>query len=369
MALTDRAHTPGPSSRNSGGGRDTRILTAQMRRWPSFGQLGRFSGLFIWLGFTIVFAIWVPDTFLTSTTVKTILSTQAITGVLALAVVFPLAAGSFDLSAAQNTGLSALIVGALMARAPHVSPVAAIAITLTVGLTIGIFNGILVAGIGVNSFIATLGTSSLLLSLDELIANGQYVGPFPRSFTSITGHSPLGIPIIAIYLFALAVVGWYALEHTPLGRRTYAAGANADSARLAGVRTRRYVFGSLVVCSTLASAAGILLASSINSADQSLGPGYLLPAYAGAYLGTTQLKPGRFNVWGTMLAIYLLGTGIEGLQLAGAQLWVTDLFNGVALIGAVSFALVLQRRRREKAAGTGGVEEPRLGDDQAAVAQ
>jgi len=316
------------------------------------GQLSRFSGLAIWAAFIIVFAIWVPDTFLTSSTLKTILGGQAITGILALAVIFPLAAGSFDLAAAQNLGLSALVVGALMSRAPHLSPVVAIAVTLGMGLLIGIANGALVAWVGVNSFIATLGVSSLLLAAAGLIGGGEYVGPFPESFTSITEQSPLGIPIVVIYLAVLAVIGWYVLEHTPIGRRTYAAGANADAARLAGVRTKRYVFGSLVVCGVLASVAGILLASSINSANQGLGPAYLLPAYAAAFLGTTQLKLGRFNVWGTLLAIYLLGTGIQGLQLAGGQLWVTDLFNGVALIGAVSLSLVLQRRRgrREKAA-------------------
>jgi ribose transport system permease protein len=319
-------------------------------------QLSRFSGLAIWAGLIVIFAIWIPDTFLTSSTLKTILGGHAITGILALAVIFPLAAGSFDLSAAQNLGLSALVVGALMTRAPHLSPALAVGATLGLGVLIGVGNGLLVSGIGVNSFIATLGMSSLLLAGAGLIGGGEYVGPFPHSFTSVTEPSPLGIPIVVIYLAVLAFIGWYILEHTPIGRRTYASGANADAARLAGVRTGRYVFGSLVVCGLLASVAGVLLASSINSANQSLGPAYLLPAYAAAFLGTTQLKPGRFNVWGTMLAIYLLGTGIQGLQLAGGELWVTDAFNGVALIGAVSLALLLQRRRgrREKLAAAGG---------------
>jgi ribose transport system permease protein len=111
------------------------------------------------------------------------------------------------------------------------------------------------------------------------------------------------------------------------------------------VPTRRYVFLSFVACGTIASVAGILLASQLGSVSQTIGPSYLLPAYAACFLGTTQLKPERFNIWGTMIALFLLATGVEGLQLSGAQLWVTDMFNGVALIGAVSVAVVTERRR------------------------
>jgi ribose transport system permease protein len=75
----------------------------------------------------------------------------------------------------------------------------------------------------------------------------------------------------------------------------------------------------------------------------------LLPAFAAAFLGSTQLKPGRFNVWGTLLAVYVLATGVKGLQLVTGVQWLNDMFNGVALVGAVGFAVWRQRaaaRRR-----------------------
>ena len=79
-------------------------------------------------------------------------------------------------------------------------------------------------------------------------------------------------------------------------------------------------------------------------------------------LGSTQLKPGRFNVWGTVIALYLLATGVKGLQLAGGALWITDLFNGVALVGAVSLAVISARRRgagaKKRAARRGAEEAP-----------
>jgi ribose transport system permease protein len=307
-------------------------------------QLSRFSGLYLWAGFIVVFALWLPDTFLTGTTLRSIATDQAVTAVLALAVLAPLAAGAFDLSIGQTLGLSAVTCGTLLTRTGL--PVElVIAICVALGATVGLVNGILVAVVGVNSFIATLGMTSILLAATERLANGQYIGPFAHGFQGIAAHDLVGLPLLTVYLAVLAVIAWYVLEHSPAGRRTYATGANAEAARLAGVATTRYVLVSFVLCGALAALAGVLLAAKLDQVDQTVGPSYLLPAYAACFLGSTQIKPGRFNVWGTVLAVFLLATGVKGLQLAGSQLWVTDLFNGVALVGAVSIAIVGQRRR------------------------
>ncbi len=309
-----------------------------------FGVLTRFTGLGLWLVFILIFALWIPDTFLTSATAKSIAADQAVTAILAVGVLFTLAAGSYDLSIAANLGLSAVVAASLMVKS-DVSPILAVVITLAMGAGVGALNGFVVAGIGVNSFIATLGMSSVLMAFTALISNDQFVGPLPQSFQAITHHQPLGIPIVLIYALVLAVIVWYVLEHTPIGRRIYATGANADAARLVGVRTGRNVFGTFIVTGIFASAAGILLAAKVGSVSNEAGPPYLLPAFAACFLGTTQIKLGRFNVWGTMIALYLLATGVKGLQLAGGQLWVTDLFNGVALVGAVSLAVLSEKRR------------------------
>jgi len=310
------------------------------------GRLGieRFSGLYIWAGFILLFGLLIPHTFLTTTALTSVLSEQAVTGILAIGLLAPLAAGVFDLSAAQNLGFAAVASGWLMSH-EHLAPLAAAVVTLGAGGLVGALNGFFVTVVGVNSFITTLGMQSVLLAITEGIAKGQYFGPFGSGFSDVTSQSVIGIPIIFIYLLIVAVVVWYVLEHTPLGRRVHACGANTEAARLAGVPTQRYIFGSFVVCGMMASLAGILLASQLGSVSQTIGPSYLLPAFAAAFLGTTQLKPERFNVWGALIALYLLATGVEGLQLLGAQLWVTDLFNGAALIAAVSVAVLSERRR------------------------
>jgi ribose transport system permease protein len=286
----------------------------------------------------------VPDTFLTADTIRSVASDQAITGILALAALIPLLAGGFDLSVAQNLGVSAVVSSALMSKS-HVDPPLAVLLTLAMGTGVGIVNGFFVARVGVNSFIATLGMTSALVAVSQIVSDQQFVGPVPDGFQKVANGEVAGVPVLAIYLIAACLLLWWILEHTPLGRRLAATGANADAARLAGVRTTRYVFWSFVVSGALASLAGTLLSAKIGSVDPQVGPSYLLPAFAACFLGMTQLKPGRFNVWGTFVALYLLATGVKGLQLAGGQLWITDLFNGVALVGAVSLAVLGERRR------------------------
>ena len=142
----------------------------------------------------------------------------------------------------------------------------------------------------------------------------------------------------------MAVSIWYLLEHTASGRRLYATGFNPDAARLAGVRTDRLRFLSLVASGGLAGATGIVLASMLGSGSPTAGTPYLLPAFAAAFLGATQLKHGRFNAGGTIIAVLLLGTGVTGLALANAPQWAGDMFVGVVLIASLALT-GLQRRR------------------------
>jgi ribose transport system permease protein len=307
-------------------------------------QLGRFSGIYLLAVFILIFAIWVPDTFLTTATVKQIAVNEAIIGILALGALFPLVAGEFDISMAQNMGLSCVVVGSLMTNSGKV-PLTACLLTLGLGLLIGAVNGLLVTRFGMNSLISTLGMTSVLLAITEAIGRGRYFGPFPTSFQDLANRSPAGIPILTIYLFVLAMICWYVLEHSPVGRRMQAVGANAEAARLSGLRTRRYVFCSFLITGVCASLAGILLTSQLGSVTQDIGAPYLLPALAACFLGTTQIKPERFNVWGTIVALYLLATGVKGLQLAGGQAWITDMFNGIALLLAVGVAIWSEKRR------------------------
>jgi ribose transport system permease protein len=317
---------------------------SRSRRLSGQGHLARFSGVYVFAVFIIVYGAWVPHTFLTITTVHSILGDQAITGIVTIGVVIELSAGVFDLSFANNLGLAGVICGWLMFN-DHLSPPLAIAIALLAGLLVGAVNAFFIVKVGVSSIVATLAMSSILLAINEWLTNGgQFLSGFPTSFTRLATPRPLGIPILAVYFAVVALLGWYLLEHTPVGRRLQATGAGPDAARLAGVNTGRMTFIALVVAGGLSSLAGVLVTAQVNESTPDIGSGYLLAVVAAAFLGTTQIKPGRFNIGGTVLAIFLLATGVQGLQLAGGgQEWITDAFNGVALIVAVSFAALSQR--------------------------
>ncbi len=309
----------------------------------------RISAIYVWIAIIAIFAVWTPDTFLTTTTLKTLLSEQAITATLALGLTVPLAAATFDLSVGFTLGLASILVSWLIGLHGF-GNASAIVLSILVGALVGAVNGVLVNQFRIESFIATLGMGSCIEAMIRWTSGDQTIIGLPPSFERIAGDQLLGIALPVYYVLALGIVLWYVLDHTPAGRYVYATGGNVEAARLAGVRTQLVVFASLVVAGAVSAFAGVLLASSSAAASPSVGPSYLLPAFAAVFLGSTQFKPGRFNVWGTIVAVYVLATGVKGLQLAGAPFWIPDLFNGAALLLAVGLskndALALLRRRR-----------------------
>ncbi len=321
-------------------------LTAWRRIGPSLSPR-RISGVYILLAL-IVFYSLATTTFFETTTLRTIATEQAITAIVAMGLTVALAAGVFDLSIAGTMGLANIVVAKLMADG-GLDPVVAILLTLVVGAFIGLVNGLLVTKARIDPFIATLGTNSILLAAIFVVSNNQNVLGIPTDFQSIAGNELLGVPLPVFYVLGLALLLWYVLACTPLGRRLYATGGGREVARLAGVPTTRYIIGAFVTSAVVASMAGILVVATIGTGSTEVGASYLLPAFAAVFLGATQFRPGRFNIWGTVLAVYLLATGVKGLVLMGADVWVPDLFNGVALIVAVGLS-GLQRRAKRKAA-------------------
>jgi ribose transport system permease protein len=198
----------------------------------------------------------------------------------------------------------------------------------------------------------------------QSIVSGQSqpLPPTAGLWNDLTQTTVLGFQIVFVYLLVIAVLAWWVLGHTPAGRYIYATGGNPEAARLSGVRTGRWTWISLITSSALCGVAGVLY-SSLSGPSLTFGSALLLPAFAAVFLGSTQLTPGRVNVWGTLLAMFVLATGIKGLQLETGVQWLPDMFNGVAVITAVSFAVWRQtavRRRRERHALGGhsaGAEE------------
>lgn len=300
--------------------------------------LDRFSGLYV-LGLLIVFfSMTLPHLFPSAETAQSIASGAAVTGIIAMALLLPLASGVFDLSVAAQVGVGVTVVSWTQSHGWNLW--ASIVAALLVGLAIGTVNGLVVVQLRVNSFIATLGMSSILVAAGYWVTNGQQItSGFDKTFLSAGTGKLLQIPYPVLYLAVIAALLWAVTEHTPVGRYFYATGGNSDAARLAGVRVDRMVLTSLVASGFLAAIAAIILTAQLGVGVATVGPPYLLPAFAAVFLGATQVKRRRVNVLGTLVAVFLLATGEKGLELAGAPLYVSSLFDGTALIIAVALSV------------------------------
>jgi len=325
---------------------------SEWRRLLSFQNI---SAIYIFVVIFVIFSILVPaltgtQSFLAPGTWANLLDTQSLTVLAAIAVLIPLTAGVFNLAVGAEISFAMMLCIVLQLPSAQYQkdlglalglpwPVAAI-ITVLAGGLIGLVSGLVVTRLKIDSFIATLGMSSILIALAYLISANR---PFsvPAGFGSLSAANiPLGpfrLTLPVIVLIVIAVVGWYVLERTPIGRRMYAAGFNPDGARLSGVNVSRLQLGALVVGGLIAGVIGVL-ASSKFGGSPGYGNGMLLPALAAVFLGSTQFKGGRFNIWGTVLALYVLAVGIQGFLLVRVPDWITDFFYGVALIGAVAMS-------------------------------
>jgi ribose transport system permease protein len=314
-------------------------------RWSPVDLGERYGILVLWAVIIIVFSLLRPHTFFTSANFETIFGTQAVQLVITLGLIVSLTAGEFDLSVASVMGFGATMV-ALLNVNDGWPLVPAIAATLVVGLLIGSVNAFLVVRIGVSSLIVTLGMGTLLSGIGFGISHSVTIGGISQNLLSAMQNTIFGLPIAFYIGVFICFVLWYVLGYTPLGRHLLFVGEGRQVARLAGLRVDSMRALALISTALICTIAGIMQAGVVGAADPGGGPPYLLPAFAGAFLGQTVINPGRFSPWGVFVATYFLVTGITGLQLLGGAGWVQDVFYGGALVVAVTLAQLVARRRR-----------------------
>ena len=316
----------------------------------SFGKrLMRFLpvyGLVILTVFLIaLFSVLLPNTFPTMLNLRAIVSDKAIIALLSLGAMIPMAAGRIDLTVGYGIVLWHILAISLQTMMGLPWPLA-VAVVLMLGALTGFLNGMLVEVAKIDSFIATLGTGTVLYALALWHTGGrQMVGTLPEGFYDISTTFVFGLPITGYYLLAITLVLWVVLEYTPVGRYLYAIGANQRAAQLNGIPTRKYVIGAFMASGAMTALAGVILASKLRIGQASVGLEFLLPALVGAFLGSTTIKPGRVNVWGTIIGVAILAVGISGIQQFGGSFWVEPLFNGVTLLIAIGIAGYAQRRK------------------------
>ncbi|MDR3411174.1 MAG: ABC transporter permease [Formivibrio sp.] len=304
----------------------------------------RYGLLILCVVLVLVFSA-TTTSFASMLTLQAILASKSKIALLALAATIPMIVGKIDLNVGFGIVLWHILAITLQVNLGLSWPVAVL-VVLVLAALYGLLNGILVALADIDSFVATLGSGTFLYAVALWHSGGrQIVGDLPEGFTALHNTEIFGVPVAAFYVVFVAVALWLVTEHTPVGRNMYAIGGNPTAAHLNGIPVKRYVIGSYIFSSVLTGATGVLVAAEQGVGQASVGMDFLLPALVGAFLGSTTIRPGRVNVWGTIVGISILAIGIAGIQQFGGAFWVEPMFNGATLLLSISFAGYAQRRR------------------------
>jgi ribose transport system permease protein len=302
----------------------------------------------ILLGLAILlFSLLRPSTFATTANLQATLQAVAVDLVVAAALIIPLVTNRFDLSVGSNIGLTGIIMGQLMAS-HHWQAIPAILVALALGLAIGALNGIFVAYLRVDSLIVTLGTATALTGITTWQSNGVLITTgLSGNLTHIGFDKFLGIPVAFLIAVGVALIAWYVVTQTVFGRYLGAVGSNEQSAILVGINVRRSVFVAFLISGLLGAFAGVLEVANQGVADPSIGGiDFLLPALAGTFLSVSAFTPGRYNVPGAFVGLLFVSVTESGLAYLGAAPWIQPVFNGTAVVVAVTLATLLHRRGR-----------------------
>lgn len=290
----------------------------------------------------LVFFSLRSEFFLTGENIRNLLVQSVFVLIVALGMTFVLIGGGIDLSVGSVLGLSAGTTLLVLQQGLPV-PVALVA-GLATGVAVGIVNGLIISRLGINDFIVTLATLGIAAGLLQVLSSKtNLIGVDSATFAYLANGSPLGIPFPVVLGAALVLTLELTLHRTAFGRSVFAIGINARAAHLAGINVGRVRFGVYVLSGVLASFAGILLASRLNSVQPGLGGGYELTAIAAVVIGGTSIAGGRGSIWRSVVGALLLGVLNNGLQLLSVDpVWFT-IITGISIAVAVALDQAVQR--------------------------
>jgi ribose transport system permease protein len=310
--------------------------------------LQRYGLAILWALLILVFSFELPDSFPTALNFRNIVGNQSVLGIVSIAAILPLIGGQFDLSVGSVLGLTSIATASALSRFSAPLGVAVL-VGIALGAAVGLFNGFLIAKLGLNSLITTLGVATAITGAISWYTHGlSILTGIPASLTDMGSGLWLGLPRTLFFLGAIALLAWYLLEHTPYGRYLHAVGANSNAARLVGIDVGRITVLSFVIQGAMTGFAGVLQVARQGAGNPQVGNFFTMPVLSAAFLGATSIHPGRFNVPGTILAVFFLATAVSGLSLCGVDNWVESLFNGLALVTAVALSTFVGWRRMQR---------------------
>lgn len=307
-------------------------------------QLERFGLLIAWIAIIALFGTLAPRTFLTWVNFSSIFGSQAVLVIATLGLIIPLTAGDLDLSVAQVITLSSMAIAVL--NVDYGWPILpSIGVALVIGIVAGLVNAFFILYFRIHSLIVTLGTGTFFHGLTLWISDFRTISGVDWALVNaVLGTRFLGVALAFYYSIGLALILVYVLGFTSFGRKALFVGRGREVARLSGIPVNQVRLFCLLASGFVAALAGVVYAGISGAADPSSGTALILPAFAAAYLGATSVTPGRFNPIGSVIAVYLLVTGITGLSILGVDTFVQDLFYGGALVVAVALSQLVRGR-------------------------
>lgn len=319
-------------------------------RNTSLRQSGTLLGLIAIFAF---FAIELPDTFLTARNLLNISQQISMLAIVAFAMTVVMVMNDFDLSVGSMASLAGIVACVLFSLGYPVW--FGVLAALVVGILGGLFNGVLVAVLGILPFVATLGTLTIFSGMAFLISDGKTIfgRDIPPGFAGFArggipldgvGLEGLQVPYLSLSAALVLLFVWLLLEHTTFGRRLYAIGGNAQAARLAGVNVGRLRLAAFALTGLGAALAGLMYASRVASANPTQGSGLMLDAIAAVFLGMTMGREGEPRALATLVGVLILGVLDNGLTQMSVDSYVREILVGTVVIAAVAVSSVGSRR-------------------------
>lgn len=304
----------------------------------SLRDAGTLIGLIIIIA---IFGLLVPD-FLSQRNLVNILQQSSINACLALGMTLVIISGGIDLSVGPTAAIAAVITAALLVAGTPI-PLAILA-GLGIGVVCGLVNGVLVAYVGLQPFIVTLGTLSTYRAIALIYTGGNPVFGLPPAFRSLFNGSVGGIPNSVIMVAVVAILAWVLLKKTPLGEYLLAVGGNEEAAYVAGVPIAITKLTAYVISGALAALASMILIGRLGAAEPILGNLWELDAIAAAAIGGASLMGGKGSVVGTILGAIILGSMRNGLTLMNVQAFYQLLATGLIILVAMMIDRVTRGR-------------------------
>jgi ribose transport system permease protein len=280
----------------------------------------------------VVMALIAPYFWSVNNLIEVVRQVAAI-AILAAGGTFVILTSGIDLSVGSALGVTAMV--AIVMANSDAPWFIAVALALLSGAVIGAINGLFTARFALPAFIVTLAALTYLRGFVYVGTGGTTLVPENVTFSWIGQGQVLGIPIAALVLIAVYVLGWFLLERTVFGRQVYAIGGNSEAARLSGIPVRRIIFSVYVISGLCAGIAGVIVSARLESAVPDLGSGYELNAIAAIVLGGTSLMGGRGSLIGTLVGALFIAVLSNGMTLLNVQSFYQQIIMGAVILLAV----------------------------------